>query len=200
MLALFNVIEPAFNNANYFFLIVRFNNKYDPPPKKKKKKKISPWYKKKMLSSIQTAFIANNVLITCKNRASVYNENILLIKYIFFFLFVGVINDGSLRTEEGHELVFGVNHLGHFLLTNLLLDKLRKCAPSRVINVSSDAYIFGHLDFEKLDVNEGRVKSYARSKLSNVLFTRHLAAKMAGTGVTTYSLHPGHYFFVGFQY
>ena len=105
--------------------------------------------------------------------------------------FAGVINDGSLRTEEGHELVFGVNHLGHFLLTNLLLDKLRKCTPSRVINVSSDAYVLGHLDFEKLDVNEGRVKSYARSKLSNVLFTRYLAAKLAGSGVTTYSLHPG---------
>ncbi|XP_041455733.1 retinol dehydrogenase 12-like [Lytechinus variegatus] len=103
----------------------------------------------------------------------------------------GVINDGSLRTEEGHELVFGVNHLGHFLLTNILLDKLQKCAPSRVVNVSSDAYMFGKLDLEHLAINDGRVKSYARSKLANVLFTRQLAANMAGTGVVSFSLHPG---------
>ncbi|XP_072163608.1 retinol dehydrogenase 12-like [Diadema setosum] len=103
----------------------------------------------------------------------------------------GVINDGSLRTEDGHELVFGVNHLGHFLLTSLLLEKLKKSAPSRVVNVASSAYMLGALDFEKLDVNEGRVKSYARSKLANVLFTRQLALNLEGTGVTAFSLHPG---------
>lgn len=103
----------------------------------------------------------------------------------------GVINPGNCHTAEGYELSFGVNHLGHFLLTSLLMDRLKESAPSRVINVSSIAYRLGVIDFDKLKESKGRVKSYARSKLANILFTRMLAAKMEGTGVTAFSLHPG---------
>ena len=111
---------------------------------------------------------------------------------LFCFKFQGVINDGSARTAEGYELSFGVNHLGHFLLTNLLLAKLQSSSPSRIINVSSDAYQLGRLDFdEKLNSNIGRVKSYARSKLANLLFTHELAKTMEGKGVSTFALHPG---------
>ncbi|XP_072044713.1 retinol dehydrogenase 11-like [Amphiura filiformis] len=103
----------------------------------------------------------------------------------------GVINDGSAKTEDGHELSFGVNHLGHFLLTNLLLDKLTNSAPSRVINVSSELYMMGEIDLDDLESYEGRMKSYPRSKLANILFTRELARKVAGCGISTFSLHPG---------
>ncbi|XP_022085672.1 retinol dehydrogenase 11-like [Acanthaster planci] len=106
----------------------------------------------------------------------------------------GVINDGSTKTAEGYELSFGVNHLGHFLLTNLLLAKLKSSSPSRVITVSSDAYQLGRLGFldgEELGANEGRVKLYARSKLANLLFTHELAKTMEGTDVSAFALHPG---------
>ncbi|XP_033628404.1 retinol dehydrogenase 11-like [Asterias rubens] len=104
----------------------------------------------------------------------------------------GVINDGSARTAEGYELSFGVNHLGHFLLTNLLLEKLKSSAPSRVINVSSDAYQLGRLDFDDgIHGNIGRVKSYARSKLANLLFTHELSKIVEGKDVSAFALHPG---------
>ncbi|XP_038061579.1 retinol dehydrogenase 12-like [Patiria miniata] len=107
----------------------------------------------------------------------------------------GVINDGSAQTAEGYELSFGVNHLGHFLLTNLLLAKLQSSSPSRVINVSSDAYQLGRLGFQDgaglLCGKEGRVKLYARSKLANLLFTHELAKTMEGTDVAIFALHPG---------
>ncbi|XP_072028109.1 retinol dehydrogenase 11-like [Amphiura filiformis] len=101
------------------------------------------------------------------------------------------------RTKEGYNMVFAVNHFGHFLLTMLLLDRVKKCAPSRIVNVSSIAYTFvkeGDLYFTPKDA-EGRIypglREYARSKLANVLFTKELARQLKGSGVTTYSLHPG---------
>ena len=103
----------------------------------------------------------------------------------------GIISDGSAKTEDGHELSFGVNHLGHFLLTNLLLEKLKHSSPSRVINVSSELYLMGEIDLDNLDKYEGRMKSYPRSKLANILFTRELARRLVGSGVSTFSLHPG---------
>ena len=102
-----------------------------------------------------------------------------------------MINDGGATTSEGYELAFGVNHLGHFLLTNLLLEKLKNSAPSRVINVSSEVYLMGTLDLQGLDKNDGRMATYARSKLANVLFTQELAKRLADYDVSTYSLHPG---------
>ncbi|PIK46665.1 putative retinol dehydrogenase 12 [Apostichopus japonicus] len=83
----------------------------------------------------------------------------------------GTINANNYQTTEGYELSFGVNHLGHFLLTNLLMDRLNESTPSRVVNVSSLAYRLGVLNFDNLTQSEGRIKSYTRSKLANILFT-----------------------------
>ncbi|XP_050970624.1 retinol dehydrogenase 12-like [Labeo rohita] len=97
------------------------------------------------------------------------------------------------RTEDGFEMQFGVNHLGHFLLTNLLLDLLKKSAPSRIVNVSSLAHESGKIHFDdiNLEKNYETLVSYRQSKLANVLFTRELATRLKDTGVTTYALHPG---------
>ncbi|KAL1271422.1 hypothetical protein QQF64_030438 [Cirrhinus molitorella] len=97
------------------------------------------------------------------------------------------------KTEDGFEMQFGVNHLGHFLLTNLLLDLLKKSTPSRIVNVSSLAHETGKIHFDdiNLEKNYDTLVSYRQSKLANVLFTRELAARLKGTGVTTYALHPG---------
>lgn len=98
-------------------------------------------------------------------------------------------------TADGFELTFGVNHLGHFLLTTLLLDRLRESAPARIVNVASMA----HSDAPGIDWQAVReptkhltaLPEYAVSKLANVLFTQELARRLAGTGVTAYALHPG---------
>lgn len=107
----------------------------------------------------------------------------------------GVMMTPQWRTEDGHEMQFGTNHLGHFLLTNLLLDKLKSSAPSRVVTVSSNAskrglktIQFNDLNMEK---NYAPFQAYCHSKLANVIFSAELARRLEGTGVTTYSLHPG---------
>ncbi|KFM62392.1 Retinol dehydrogenase 12, partial [Stegodyphus mimosarum] len=96
-------------------------------------------------------------------------------------------------TEDGCEKVMQSNYLGHFLFTLLLIDLLKKSAPSRIINVSSLAHAFAKLDVEDLK-NEKRLSDmnvYANSKLANILFSQELASKLHGTGVTVNSLHPG---------
>ena len=100
-------------------------------------------------------------------------------------------------TEEGFELTFGVNHLGHFLLTNLLLPKLKESAPARVVVVSSGAHFrTGRgIDFEAVHRPTRTLTGfheYCVSKLANVLFAAELARRLEGTGVTTYSLGPGY--------
>lgn len=97
------------------------------------------------------------------------------------------------RTVDGFEMQFGVNHLGHFLLTNLLLDRIKASAPSRIVVLSSSAHYFGSLDFNDMMMEKSYNKYYAycRSKLANVMFARELARRLEGTGVTVYSLHPG---------
>ncbi|XP_024859143.1 retinol dehydrogenase 13 isoform X2 [Kryptolebias marmoratus] len=97
-------------------------------------------------------------------------------------------------TEDGFETQMAVNHLGHFLLTNLLLPMLKSSAPSRVINVSSIAHQGGHIDFDDLFFSRktySPLESYRQSKLANVLFTRELARRLRGSGVSTFCLHPG---------
>ncbi|XP_072021358.1 retinol dehydrogenase 11-like [Amphiura filiformis] len=101
------------------------------------------------------------------------------------------------RTKEGYNTVFAVNHFGHFLLSMLLLDKIKDSAPSRIVNVSSNRHRLvkpGDLYFSPKD-EEGRIypglREYNRSKLANVLFSKELARRLEGSGVTTYCVHPG---------
>lgn len=96
-------------------------------------------------------------------------------------------------TTDGYETVFASNHLGHFLLTNLLTDTLKASAPSRVVNVSSGLHKFGKIDRDDLNCekNYSSWKVYGNTKLANILFSREFAKRMKGTGVTSYSLHPG---------
>jgi retinol dehydrogenase 12 len=98
-------------------------------------------------------------------------------------------------TKQGFELTFGINHLGHFALTTALLDRIVESAPSRVVTVASDAHYQAQgIDFTALRRPARGItglNEYAVSKLCNVLFSAELARRVAGTGVTTYALHPG---------
>ncbi len=105
----------------------------------------------------------------------------------------GVVVRQRSLTEDGIETTFAVNHLGYFLLTNLLLDLLKQSSPARIINVSSAAHAYGKIDFDDL---QGKKKyagfaAYANSKLANVMFTYELARRLDGTGVAVNCLHPG---------
>nr|XP_057913629.1 retinol dehydrogenase 14b [Doryrhamphus excisus] len=97
------------------------------------------------------------------------------------------------KTEEGFEMQLGVNHLGHFLLTHLLLDLLKRSAPSRIVVVSSKLYKYGHINFDDLNSENNYDKAfcYSQSKLANLLFTLELAQRLEGTGVTVNALTPG---------
>jgi retinol dehydrogenase 14 len=105
----------------------------------------------------------------------------------------GVFNMKRAVTSDGLEQVFAVNHLAYFLLTLLLLDRIKESAPARIINVSSDLHQRATLKFDDLggERSYGGMSSYAQSKLANVLFTYELARRLAGTGVTANCVHPG---------
>ncbi|XP_069692126.1 retinol dehydrogenase 12-like [Periplaneta americana] len=105
----------------------------------------------------------------------------------------GVMACPQNKTEDGFELQFGVNHLGHFLFTCLLLPRIIQSAPARIVTVSSYALKFGKMHFDDLNLEKsyGPSKAYAQSKLANVLFSLELSTRLQGTGVNTYSLHPG---------
>ena len=98
-------------------------------------------------------------------------------------------------TEDGVELTLAVNHLAPFLLTNLLLDRLKASAPARVVTVSSAAHKDAEINFADLQGVQSYATfgfgAYSQSKLANVLFTYELARRLAGTGVTANCLHPG---------
>ena len=114
-------------------------------------------------------------------------------------LHILINNAGGVSTErretvDGIEQTFAVNHLGPFLLTNLLLDVIEKSAPARIVNVASTGHYRGTLDFDDLGFARGGysiMRAYSRSKLANVIFTRDLARRLAGKNVTVTSLHPG---------
>jgi retinol dehydrogenase-12 len=98
-------------------------------------------------------------------------------------------------TKDGFELAFGVNHLGHFLLTDLLLQRIKESAPARIVTVSSRAHtrcreiLWDGL--RKRTATVTAIDEYAQSKLANLLFSAELSRRLEGTGITTYSLHPG---------
>ena len=98
-------------------------------------------------------------------------------------------------TAQGFEYTFGVNHLGHFLLTSQLLPRLRASAPSRIVNLTSVGHhaAWHGMRFDDLQSEKGydAMEAYCRSKLANVLFTRQLALRLEGTGVTANAVHPG---------
>lgn len=96
-------------------------------------------------------------------------------------------------TADGIERTFAVNHLAPFLLTNLLLDRLKAGAPSRIVTTSSIAHRGAKMDFADLQMSKsyGSIRAYGQSKLANILFTRELARRLQGTGVTANCFHPG---------
>lgn len=96
-------------------------------------------------------------------------------------------------TKDGFEMQMGVNHMGHFLLTNLLLDMLKASSPSRIINLSSIAHQWGSINKDDLNSEKtyNKYRAYFQSKLANILFTKALAKRLEGTAVTVNSVHPG---------
>lgn len=105
----------------------------------------------------------------------------------------GGVNKRRSLTADGIELTFATNHLAPFLLTTLLLERLVASTPARIVTVASIAHHRGTLDFNDLGFERGYwiMKAYCRSKLANVLFANELARRLAGTGVTSNSVHPG---------
>lgn len=118
----------------------------------------------------------------------------------------GAIFNSRRVTEDGLELTFALNHMAYFVLTDGLLPRLLASVPARIINTSSDAHRTGSIDFDDLQSAKayrtgllnrvtvrgaGGFKVYSRSKLENILFTRELARRLAGRGVTANCLHPG---------
>ena len=111
-----------------------------------------------------------------------------------------LINNGGLAgsrglTKSGFELAFGTNHMGHFLLTQLLLDRIKSSSPARIVTVASRAHTrVSGIDWDavqKPTKTMAGLPEYGVSKLANVLFSAALSQKLAGSGVNTYSLHPG---------
>lgn len=117
----------------------------------------------------------------------------------------GLVNNAGImacpkgKTADGFETQFGVNHLGHFLLTELLLDTLKASAPSRIVCVSSVAHVGTKKQVGEVDLDDpnferrpyDKVVAYAQSKLANVLHAAELARRLEGTGVSAFSVHPG---------
>ena len=105
----------------------------------------------------------------------------------------GLVQSTRTETVDGLESTFAVNHLAPFLLTNLLLDRLKQSAPSRVVTVSSEAEWWRDIDFDDLQSkkNYSGFPVYGMTKLANIMFTYELAERLEGTGVTATCMHPG---------
>ncbi len=105
----------------------------------------------------------------------------------------GIYNMHREETMDGFEAMFAVNYLAPFLLTNLLLEKLKDSAPARIINVSSEAHQTGYINMHDLQLEQNYkfMRGYGQSKLALVLFTYELARRLQGSNVTVNCLHPG---------
>ena len=105
----------------------------------------------------------------------------------------GGIFDQRGESTDGYELTFAMNHLGHFLLTNLLLENIKASSMGRIINVSSSAHQAGKIDFNDL-MTEKRYtsfRSYSQAKLANIYFTKELDRRLKNTNISVFALHPG---------
>ena len=135
------------------------------------------------LASLESVRRAADVLLHAHDRLDVLVNN------------AGAILSERTLTADGFEATFGANHLGHHLLTHLLVPRLEASAPARVVTVASLAHrmAWRGLSWDDLDRTGGYrpMEVYAESKLANVLFTRELAERLAGTGVTANCCHPG---------
>jgi NAD(P)-dependent dehydrogenase (short-subunit alcohol dehydrogenase family) len=154
----------------------------------------------KAISEIEGASNKAQVELMLADFASLDSVRALAKKFLekHDSLHVLVNNAGGVRatrsvTVDGFETTFQVDYLSNFLLTNLLLEILKKSAPSRIINVSSASHYGGHLNFDDLQMKKGYgiMKAYSQAKLAQVLFTYELSRRLEGTGVTVNSLHPG---------
>jgi len=105
----------------------------------------------------------------------------------------GAMFNSRIVTEDGLEKTFALNHMSYFVLTNILLDRLKSTPGARIVSTASDAHKGNKLNFDDLQSARGYsgFAVYGRSKLMNILFTRELARRLAGTGVTANCLHPG---------
>ena len=106
----------------------------------------------------------------------------------------GLMNTARRLTVDGHEEMFAVNHLAHYLLTRLVLPRLQEAAEARIVHVASDAHAFCRgVSFEDLTLSRGfrAFPAYGRSKLANILFSNELARRLRGSGVSSNALHPG---------
>lgn len=105
----------------------------------------------------------------------------------------GIVTINHETTKNGFEKMFGVNHLGHFLLTILLLDEIKASEQGRIVVLASGAYKIGKIHFENLGLIKGFnvFKGYAQSKLANILFMQELSKRLEGTNVTVNAVHPG---------
>lgn len=105
----------------------------------------------------------------------------------------GAVNGWALRSADGAELTFAVNHLAPFLLTNLLMENLKAAGAARVVTVASRAHRGPQIAFDDINLEHGYTpwRAYQMSKLANILFTRALARRLEGAGVTANCLHPG---------
>ncbi len=107
----------------------------------------------------------------------------------------GITIRSRTETDEGIDSMLAINHLGPFLLTNLLLPTLEAAPAARIVNLASDAHKWGHVDLDDLQANGGYgllgMKRYGDTKLMNILFTRELARRLEGTSITANAVHPG---------
>jgi NAD(P)-dependent dehydrogenase (short-subunit alcohol dehydrogenase family) len=152
------------------------------------------------LHSIKDQSQSQSVELVVGNLDNIANTKQLAktLKERFPNIAVLINNAGVWKTEcllnaDGLETSFMVNHVAPFILSNLLLDILRKNTPARVVNVNAALYINGNLDLEKTPYGRdfSRLKTYMNTKLCNMLFTREFAKRIAGTGVTVNAVHPG---------
>lgn len=105
----------------------------------------------------------------------------------------GVVTIKREFTSEGHEAQLGVNHLGHFYLTQLLMSELQRATQGRIIVVSSGAHKWGKIDIQDMEMSRGYnvAKGYGRSKLANLLFMHELTTRLEDTNITINAVHPG---------